>query len=133
MLVNSSRIDMSGGVEWAVMQYINDYQSGVIEALDHAIPDVAKEGVKKLKAVSPTRYGKYKKGWAYKTDRGRLKKGATIYGKHGTYQLAHLLEYGHAQRGGGRVAAREHIAGVDQWINDEVINRIIEEIERRTR
>lgn len=113
-----------------IQQYLKDYNGAVIEEVTKVVPQVAKEAVKKLKAQSPRgAKGKYAKGWTYKKDIGRLTVGATIYGKPGTYQLAHLLEYGHAQRNGGRTKAIVHIRPVEEWAIDEVINRTIEGIE----
>jgi hypothetical protein len=109
---------------------LNDFQEDVQEATQKAIQSVAKQAVKKLKNESPKRTGKYAKGWAVETEKGRVSFKATVYGKSGTYQLAHLLENGHAKRGGGRVPGIEHIAPVEQWATNEVQKEIKQRIER---
>ena len=129
-VVNSSRVNLKEGVEWAVKKYMENYNAAVVEEMTKVVPEVAKETAKKLRAESPRgAKGKYAKGWTYKVEQGRMRVGATIYGKHGTYQLAHLLEHGHAKRGGGRTSAIVHIKPVEEWANDEIVNRVIEKLE----
>lgn len=104
-----------------------DYSEEVFKTTKEVVKDVAKQAVKKLKSESPKRTGKYRKGWTQKVEQGKIEASAVIYGKTGTYQIAHLLEFGHAKRGGGRVAGIPHIAPVEEWAVQEVQN----EIERR--
>ena len=40
------------------------------------------------------------------------------------YQIAHLLEHGHAKRGSGRVAAKPHIAAAEQRGNEKLVTTI---------
>ena len=130
MVINSSKMDFRE----VVQQYLEEQRYEVIEAMSESIDEVAKESVKKLKAASPRgKTQKYYKGWTYKIEKGRLSHGSVVYGKTGTYQLAHLLEYGHAKKGGGRTNEYEHIKPVEEWAIDEVIDRTITKVERLTR
>lgn len=114
----------------AVKDILTEYGEVAIEATKEAIAEVAKESVKKLKSTSPRgRTGKYAKGWTSKVETGRVSASATVYGKSGTYQLAHLLEHGHAKRGGGRTTPIQHIEPVEQWAVEEVLQRITQKLE----
>lgn len=138
-LVNSSRFTLEEAASGALRMYFDSLEHELnglaIEALTDVCPKVARESVRKLRAVP---YGtKYPKGWAVKVERGRVKVGATVYGKHGTYQLAHLLEYGHATRNGdGRkyadTPAYPHIAEIAEWAENETLDRVMEYLDRHT-
>lgn len=126
MIVNSSRFNFKELVD----KYMSDYRDEVIYYLSESIFKAANKAAKKLRNESPKgATGKYAKGWAVKKENGRLRVVATVYGKDGTYQLAHLLEKGHAKRGGGRVAAIEHIRPVEEWAQDEAINIFLDKME----
>ncbi len=126
MVINSSRFNFADYIS----QMLQDYGVEVVKAMTLSIDEVAKESVKRLKDDSPKgNTGKYARGWAVKFERGALRAGATIYGKTGTYQLAHLLEKGHAKRNGQRSRAFVHIAPVEQWAINEVHDRTVRRLE----
>ena len=114
----------------AVKDILSQYGEVAIEATKEAVAEVAKESAKKLKSSSPRgRTGKYAKGWTSKVETGRVSASATVYGKSGTYQLAHLLEHGHAKRDGGRTTPIQHIEPVEQWAVEEALQRITQKLE----
>ena len=99
----------------------NEIMDGLKEYADLASDDV-KKAVRKAgntvrKEISenaPKDTGAYAKSWSVKkTKETSNSLEVTVYSKN-RYQLAHLLEHGHAKRGGGRVAARPHIAQAEQ-------------------
>lgn len=127
-VVNSSKFNFKEDVD----HVLSGLYHITVEAMQESIQEVAKESARKLRQESPKRQGQYAKGWAYKMDQKRLTIGATVYGKDGTYQLAHLLEHGHAKRGGGRTKSIVHIKPVEEWAIDEVYDRMITKMERST-
>ena len=67
-----------------------------------------------IQSGAPSRTGRYKESWvATKQSESSQSLQMVVHSKN-RYQLAHLLEKGHAKRGGGRVAGRPHIAPAEQ-------------------
>ena len=64
---------------------------------------------------------KYAKGWAYKTEEDRLQVRGYIYHREAP-GLPHLLEFGHAQPNGGRVAGRPHVSTAQTTIEENFID-----------
>ncbi len=108
---------------------LKEYTEEVEEAVAQIIEEDVEAAVKELKDTSPKKTGEYARGWTAKKEMtdGGIK--MTIYNKTKP-QLTHLLEFGHAKRGGGRVSARPHIAPVEEKLIDQVTRDIEEAIRR---
>lgn len=110
----------------AIMKELNEYADSTAEGVKGAVQKAAKTVKAEIQSGAPVRSGKYQRSWSTKnTAESSNKLEITVYSRN-RYQLAHLLEYGHAKRGGGRVAARPHIASAEQ----SGIELLEQEIER---
>ena len=108
----------------AIMDGLKEYADLATDTVKDAVKDVSKTVKKDIQANAPKRTGRYKKSWAVKkTAESSNSLTMTVHSKD-RYQIAHLLEHGHAKRGGGRVAGREHIAPAEERGNRELVQKI---------
>lgn len=89
---------------------IADYTEDVVVAIEEEIDDTAEKVKEEIQSSAAWKdiSGKYRKGWAIKKEKRNGETVRIIYNKDKP-GLVHLLELGHAKRGGGRVAARPHL------------------------
>lgn len=106
------------------------YSQDVVEKVNTSSDKVGKAAVRKLKQISPKKSGDYAKSWTMKTQSevGQPNK-RIIHVKKPHYRLTHLLEFGHAKVGGGRVPGIPHIRPVEE----EVIREFTREVEEAIR
>ncbi len=97
-----------------IMKGLTEYSDLADSAMKKAVRKTATSVKKEISANAPVKSGRYKKSWtAKKTKENSHTLEMTIHSKD-RYQLAHLLEHGHAKRNGGRVAAIPHIAPAEE-------------------
>lgn len=111
----------------AVMEELEEYADLAAEDMKSAVKKAAATVRKEdIEASAPRNTGDYAKSWTVKTAKESSNALQVTVHSRNRYQLAHLLEYGHAKRGGGRVAARPHIAAAEE----AGIKQLEREIER---
>lgn len=101
-----------------VMKELEAYRETTVEAMQNAVKTTARETVKLLERTSPEDRGNYEKSWAYKRDKnikGKHRYDMVVYAKKYQYAKTHLLENGHAKRGGGRVEGIPHIKPAEDF------------------
>ena len=91
-----------GELAEAVMETLEEYADLAAEDVKQAVKDAGETVKKEIRANAPKDTGDYAKSWAVKkTKETSSSLTLTVHSKN-RYQLAHLLEYGHAKRNGGR-------------------------------
>ena len=101
------------GMADAIMKELNSYADAADDDVKSAVQKAAKTVKTEIQAGAPVKSGAYKKSWSTKnTAESSHRLEITVYSRN-RYQIAHLLEHGHAKRGGGRVSARPHIAAAE--------------------
>ena len=112
------------GLADAVMKEMNDYAETTAEDVKSAVRKAGSSVKKEISANAPKKTGAYSKSWSVKTTKETSNSlEVTVYSPT-KYRLAHLLEYGHAKRGGGRTSARPHIAPAEQNAIDQLEREI---------
>ena len=98
----------------AVMEGLLEYAELAADVMKDCVKKAGNTVKKETQAGAPVRTGKYKKSWAVKRQRETSNTLEVVVHSRNRYQLTHLLEKGHAKRGGGRVKAIPHIAPAEQ-------------------
>nr|WP_305141871.1 HK97 gp10 family phage protein [uncultured Acetatifactor sp.] len=112
-----------------VMKGLEDYAKLAVDDLKTDVQKAGKKVKEQIESTAPKDTGKYAKSWTVKKTKETSDSIQVVVHSKNRYQLTHLLEFGHAKRGGGRVAARPHIAAAEQ----AGIDQLTRDIERDLR
>ena len=108
-------------MDQAISEQLQKYAGSITEDMKDSLRDSAKEIRRDISRNAPFRTGRYKKSWSVKIEEwsAGLYTIATVHSRD-RYQIAHLLEKGHAKRGGGRVPGRAHIKPAEEAAVEKV-------------
>lgn len=110
-----------------IMEGLTEYADLATEDVKEAVKKAGTQVKKEIQVSAPQSTGAYAKSWKTKNTKETANSlQVTVYSGN-RYYLAHLLEFGHAKRGGGRVRAIPHIAPAEE----NGAKFLEEEIERR--
>lgn len=117
-------------LEAAVGRILKDYGDEIDQNVGEVTTRLARSGAAALRTASANTFGgsgRYAKGWTATIQKTRAGTSAVVHNAE-TPGLPHLLENGHANRGGGRTPGRPHIAPIEAELvatfEREVVSRI---------
>jgi hypothetical protein len=113
-----------------VMNGLEEYAELTADVLKKEIQEAGKVAKQQISQTAPRKTGRYAKSWAVKKiSETSNSLEVTVHSKN-RYMLTHLLENGHAKRGGGRVAAIPHIAPAEETAIQSLERNIERELGR---
>ena len=97
-----------------IMKGLQEYSELADDEMKKAVRKTATSVKKEISANAPHDTGTYAKSWtSSKVKETSHNLQMTVHSRN-RYRLAHLLEKGHAKRGGGRVQGKPHIAPAEK-------------------
>ena len=103
-----------GSLADAIMDTLEEYADLAVEDVKQAVKDAGDVVKNDIRSHAPKDTGDYAKSWAVKKMKETSDSLTVVVHSRNRYQLAHLHEFGHAKRGGGRVSAQPHNASAEQ-------------------
>ena len=97
-----------------VMKGLQEYCELADDEMKKAVRKTATSVKKEISANAPHDTGTYAKSWTSSKVRETSHNLQMTVHSRNRYRLAHLLEKGHAKRGGGRVEGHPHIAPAEK-------------------
>ena len=114
----------------AIMKELGTYSNELAESVNKTSRKYANKLRRELEETSPEKTGDYKKGWKVKQVYNSHTLSQYVVHNATDYQLTHLLEFGHAIKGGTRRAKPiPHIAPAEE----KIVNEFLAEVEKAIR
>ena len=98
----------------AITNELVNYSQEVTDGLKEDIKEAAKLCKDEIKKNAPRDRGEYAKSWKTQKVFENDEDIRIVVHSPKHYRLAHLLEYGHAKVGGGRVVGKPHLATAEK-------------------
>ncbi len=114
----------------AVMNGLKEYAQLAAEDLKEDVKKAGKTVKQQIESTAPKKTGKYAKSWTVKKTRETSDSIQIVVHSKNRYQLAHLLEHGHAKRNGGRTRAFPHIAPAEQAGTEQLLKDIERDLKK---
>ena len=95
-------------------QQLADYGISAAADVKVAVTKAGESVRGQIETTAPRDTGRYAKSWAVDTVKETASSKMVVVHSKKQYRLTHLLEFGHAKRGGGRTKAQPHIAPAEK-------------------
>ena len=107
-----------------VKKELEEYCDFTAEEVKAIVSEVGENVKKEIMEKAPVDTGAYRKSWRVSKEKETATSLSVVVHSEKHYRLTHLLEKGHAKRGGGRVAARVHIAPAEASAEKQLMEKI---------
>lgn len=112
------------GLADAIERELAAYSRKVTDSLKKEVKQAGKECRQEIRQNSPVLTGSYQRGWRSETAFESKNDIRVVVRNKTDYQLAHLLEYGHAKVNGGRVEGKPHIGPAEQNAEKKLMRKV---------